>query len=76
MTFDTQSVSNLLIIDLSQHKQKETLKKLIIETIFFPGINYSNDELRKLTTELREVASECFDEVPIYQALTGLREEL
>ena len=52
------------------------MKKLIIETIFFPGINYSNDELRKLTTELREVASECFDEVPIYQALTGLREEL
>lgn len=41
-----------------------------------PGRTMSDAELAELTRELRAVASTCFDEVPLYQALTGEREEL
>ena len=50
--------------------------KLQIETIFYPGLTYTDNDLDILTKELRLVASECFDEVPLYQALTGKRDEL
>lgn len=43
---------------------------------FYPGKTMSDEQLSKLVSELRDVASSCFDEVPSYQALTGKREEL
>lgn len=46
------------------------------ETLFYPGKSLSDNDLDKLVTELKEVASLCFPETPNYQALTGKRAEL
>jgi hypothetical protein len=41
-----------------------------------PGRYWNEDVLLEKVNELRAVASECFDEIPDYQALTGKRDEL
>jgi hypothetical protein len=45
-------------------------------TYFYPGKKLEDTELSFLVEEMREVASSCFDELPIYQALTGDRNTL
>lgn len=52
------------------------MSKLNYETLFYPGKYLSDEKLAVLVAELRNVAKECFDECPSYQALTGEREEL
>lgn len=52
------------------------MAKINYETLFYPGRYMSEAQRTELVTELREVAGECFDEAPNYQALTGNREEL
>ncbi len=41
-----------------------------------PGHFWSDNKLAYYVDELKKVASECFDEIPLYQVLTGQREEL
>ncbi len=41
-----------------------------------PGHVWSEQKLQRYVEELRSVASECFDAIPMYQILTGNREEL
>lgn len=52
------------------------MKGINITTIFYPGLSFTDWELEELTMDLRDVASECFTDIPYYQALTGEREEL
>lgn len=47
-----------------------------IEFLPQPGRYLSDGQLERLVGELREVAGECFDELPDYQCLRGTREEL
>ncbi len=47
-----------------------------IELLHRPGRRLSDAALAKLVAELREVAADCFDELPDYQCLRGTREEL
>jgi hypothetical protein len=51
-------------------------KNLNYQTYFYPGKKLATKELNQLVGELKEVASQCFDELPSYQALTGDREIL
>jgi hypothetical protein len=51
------------------------MAKINYETLFYPGKYLSEEKRTKLTAELRSVASQCFDETPHYQVLTGDREE-
>ncbi len=44
--------------------------------IYRPGLSWSDGEIRTLVAQMRDVASSCFESIPEYQALTGLREEL
>lgn len=46
------------------------------QVLFFPGLTMAPDDLNLLVAELREVASECFHETPLYQALSGKKQEL
>lgn len=50
--------------------------RYVLEYLERPGRTMDDRDLAMLTTELREVAATCFDEVPYYQALTGERSEL
>ena len=52
------------------------MKKMHFDVLFYPGTTMSKSSLASLTGELRSVASECFSDVPFYQALTGKKEEL
>lgn len=47
-----------------------------IELLHRPGRRLSDAALAKLVDELREVAADCFEELPDYQCLRGTREEL
>lgn len=51
------------------------MDKFSYEVLFHPGNYFTKKELDELTTSLGKVASECFDEIPCYQVLTGRREE-
>lgn len=46
------------------------------QVLFFPGLSLAPDDLNLLVAELRQVASECFHELPLYQALSGKKQEL
>ncbi|MBL7665114.1 MAG: hypothetical protein JNM93_08275 [Bacteriovoracaceae bacterium] len=50
--------------------------KLRYEFFDRPGRYWSDEEVKHYVSILRDVASECFDEIPDYQCLTGKREEL
>ncbi|MBK7978193.1 MAG: hypothetical protein IPK07_34755 [Deltaproteobacteria bacterium] len=47
-----------------------------IELLYRPGRSLTPDALAALVDELRDVAADCFDELPDYQCLRGTREEL
>lgn len=47
-----------------------------IDFIYCPGRSWSDEDLATLVEELRDIASTCFDSVPLYQCLTGERAEL
>lgn len=47
-----------------------------VDVISFPGLKLGLKRRESLVQELRSVASECFDEVPLYQVLSGQKEEL
>lgn len=51
------------------------MDKFSYEVLFHPGNYFTKRELEELTDSLRNVASECFDEIPYYQVLTGKRDE-
>jgi hypothetical protein len=44
--------------------------------LYRPGLTMSDAAIRHLVSEMRGVAASCFDEIPLYQAMTGTREEL
>jgi hypothetical protein len=46
-----------------------------IEFLARPGRHLGDAQLERLSTELRAIAAECFDEIPDYQCLRGTREE-
>jgi len=52
------------------------MAKINYETLFYPGKYLAESKRDELVGELRDVASQCFDETPFYQVLTGAREEL
>lgn len=52
------------------------MPRFTFKTHFYPGKTMSDSELEELVSQIREVASLCFDECPDYQSLTGKREEL
>lgn len=47
-----------------------------IEFLFRPGCLLSDAAVNRLARELREVAGECFEQIPDYQCLRGTRSEL
>ncbi len=51
-------------------------KKYDFEFFERPGHHWTDEKIVRYVNELREVASRCFDEIPLYQILTGKREEL
>lgn len=55
--------------------QGDIMSALKYDVLVYPGIYLSKDELAKLTEELRDVSSKCFDDIPYYQVLTGKRDE-
>ncbi|NVK37789.1 MAG: hypothetical protein HWE18_07680 [Gammaproteobacteria bacterium] len=52
------------------------MSKYQYEQLMFPGKTLSPDALNLLVLELREVAASCFQQVPVYQALSGKQAEL
>lgn len=50
--------------------------KLKVEVYRYPGKNLSETDRNKFVSELKTVAASCFDEVPVYQVLTGEKQEL
>ncbi|WP_372367331.1 hypothetical protein [Candidatus Uabimicrobium sp. HlEnr_7] len=52
------------------------MRKYKVDFLYRPGLNYSDEKLQELISELQEVASCCFDELPNYQCISGSREEL
>jgi hypothetical protein len=51
-------------------------KRHTVSFLYRPGLSWPEERLARLSAELREVASTCFDPMPVYQCLTGTREEL
>jgi len=51
-------------------------KKYTLEFFHRPGNHLDDIELEQLVTRMREIAAECFEDIPEYQALTGARESL
>ena len=49
--------------------------KFSYEVLFHPGNYFTKAQLDQLTSDLRSIASDCFDEIPYYQTLTGKRDE-
>lgn len=55
---------------------RQRRNKFKTQLYYRPGTTLGEDELEQLVSELRDIASTCFDEIPDYQALTGQREDL
>ncbi|MCT4643243.1 MAG: hypothetical protein N4A33_13210 [Bacteriovoracaceae bacterium] len=52
------------------------MAKTSVEILFYPGRYYSSYTLRDISDALCKVAAKCFEQVPIYQALSGKKEDL
>ncbi|MFH2093462.1 MAG: hypothetical protein ABIJ31_13975 [Pseudomonadota bacterium] len=57
---------------MKRHRQRPVK----IDFFFRPGYYWTDEQLARYHTEMEQIASDCFLQVPRYQCLTGSREDL